>query len=244
MGKGSLRDKKERQEQLIDCLRSESFWTSERLCNQLGMSYRTLMRDLAELKESGVPIETEKGRGGGISLVGRWGLNSLQLTNSEVITLLVSLAITESIQSPLMTENIHSIKNRISSAFPIEQQQVIAKIRKRIFIGDHASQETLQGYKSPKKNIISDLTDSFFNQMKIKIRYKSAKEEITERIIEPQILCLIYPIWYFLSWDELRESERLFRIDRIISTSRTNMPFKIRKKGKMIEGAAQLFSNI
>lgn len=189
-------------------------------------------------------IGIEKGRGGGISLVGRWGLNSLQLTNSEVITLLVSLAITESIQSPLMTENIHSIKNRISSAFPIEQQQVIAKIRKRIFIGDHASQETLQGYKSPKKNIISDLTDSFFNQMKIKIKYKSAKNEITERIIEPQLLCLIYPIWYFLSWDELRESERLFRIDRIISTSRTNMPFKIRKKGKMIEGAAQLFSNI
>ena len=76
MGKGSLREKKERHEQIIDCLRSEKYWTSERLCNQLDISYRTIMRDLAELKEAGVPIESERGRGGGISIVGRLVLES------------------------------------------------------------------------------------------------------------------------------------------------------------------------
>jgi predicted DNA-binding transcriptional regulator YafY len=244
MAKGSLREKKERQEQIIDCLRSESFWTSQRLCDQLGISYRTLMRDLAELRESGVPISSDKGRGGGISLVGRWGLTNLQLSNSEVITLLTSLAITESIKSPILLDNISSIKNRISSAFPIEQQQVIAKIRKRIFIGDHASDHIRQTYSTPKKNVLNDLTDSFFNLTKIKIKYKAASGEITERVIEPQMLCLVFPIWYFLCWDELRQTERLFRIDRIISTTRTNIPFKIRSKGKMIEGASELFDNI
>ena len=59
MGKGSLREKKERHEQIIDCLRSEKYWTSERLCNQLDISYRSIMRDLAELKEDGV-VEVAK----------------------------------------------------------------------------------------------------------------------------------------------------------------------------------------
>jgi predicted DNA-binding transcriptional regulator YafY len=168
----------------------------------------------------------------------------LQLNNSEVITLLTSLAITESISSPILIDNINSIKNRISSAFPIEQQQVITKIRKRIFVGDHASNQVLQSYTSPRKNVLNDLTDSFFNFTKVKIKYKSASDEITERLIEPQLLCLVFPVWYFLCWDELRQAERLFRIDRIISTTKTNLMFKLRRKGQLIEGAKELFKNI
>lgn len=244
MAKGSLREKKERHEQIVDCLRSESYWTSKRLCEHLYISYRTLMRDLAELKEAGVPIESERGRGGGISIVGRWGLSQLHLNNSEVITLLVSLAITESIKSPILIDNIHSIKNRISSAFPIEQQQVISRIRKRILIGNIASEHVLRSYTAPRQSILGNLTDSFFNLTKIKIKYNSAKNEITERLIEPQILYLEFPVWYFLCWDELRQAARLFRIDRILSTEKTNMIFKIRKRDTLIQGAHELFNNI
>ncbi len=244
MAKGSLREKKERHEQIVDCLRSESYWTSKRLCDQLVISYRTLMRDLAELKEAGVPIESERGRGGGISIVGRWGLSKLHLNNSEVITLLVSLAITESIKSPILIDNIHSIKNRISSAFPIEQQQVISRIRKRILVGNIASEHVLRSYTSPRQSVLGNLTDSFFNLTKIKIKYSSAKNEITERLIEPQILYLEFPAWYFLCWDELRQAARLFRIDRILSTEKTNMMFKIRRRETLIEGTHELFNNI
>lgn len=244
MGKGSLREKKERQEQIVDCLRSDNFWTSSRLCDQLQISYRTLMRDLAELKEAGIPIESERGRGGGISIVGRWGLNKLQLNNSEVITLLVSLAITESLNSPILVSNIQSIKNRISSAFPIDQQQIISKTRKRILIAGSASKNVVKNYSAPKKEVLGDLTDSFFNRTKIIIQYKSMKNEITERLIEPQILYLEFPVWYFLSWDELRQSVRLFRIDRIISTKKTNKIFKTRKRDSLVQGSHEYFKNI
>lgn len=244
MAKGSLREKKERQEQLVDCLRSEVYWTSQRLCDQLGTSYRTLMRDLAELKEAGVPIETEKGRGGGISLVGRWGISNLHLNNSEIITLLVSLAITETINSPILVDNVRSIKNRISSAFPFEQQQVISKIRKRILIGKFASKNVIQNYTSPRHSVLKDLTDSFFNLKKIEIKYVSTKNEITVRLIEPQMLALEFPVWYFVCWDELRQAVRLFRIDRILSTKKTNEMFKLRNSDIFIDGVNDLFKNI
>ncbi|OFZ28334.1 MAG: hypothetical protein A2622_04325 [Bdellovibrionales bacterium RIFCSPHIGHO2_01_FULL_40_29] len=244
MAKGSLREKKERQEQIVDCLRSEAYWTSQKLCNHLNTSYRTLMRDLAELKEAGVPIESERGRGGGISLVGRWGIRNLHLNNSEVISLLVSLAITESIKSPILVDNVRSIKNRISSAFPIEQQQVISKIRKRILVGNIASENVIRSYSPPRQSVLSDLTDSFFNLNKIEIRYLSSKNEITDRLIEPQMLALEFPVWYFLCWDELRQDARLFRIDRILSTKKTNMTFKIRRSDAFMEGAHELFNNI
>lgn len=244
MGKGSLREKKERHEKLVNCLRSETYWTGERLCNHLNISYRTLMRDLAYLKETGVPIESERGRGGGISIVGRWGLSRLELNNSEVITLLVSLAITESIQSPILVDNINSIKNRISSAFPIEQQQVISKIRKRILIGQIASNHVLQGYSEPRQHILGALTDSFFNLTKIKIKYKSASNELTERLIEPHMLYLEFPVWYFLCWDDLRKSIRLFRIDRILDIRKTNIPFKLSRKTILSERSEDVLNYI
>ena len=244
MGKSSHREISERREQIMACLRSEDTWTSRRLCQRLGMSYRTLMRDLAELKESGVPILTDRGRGGGIALAGRWGLSQLQLSNTEVIALLTSLAITESLQSPILVDNLKSIRNKISSAFPKEQQKIIAKIRKRIFVGGQASKKVLKSYSKPLPSVLSDLTDSFFNQTKVEIDYSSATNEKTTRLIEPQVLCLVFPVWYFLCWDELRQSERLFRIDRILSTKKTNKVFKRRRKGKLIEGAKELFASI
>lgn len=244
MGKSSLREKRERHEQILACLRSENYWTGDQICRELGISYRTLMRDLAELKETGIPIRSERGRGGGISIAGRWGLNKLQLSNSEVIALLVSLAITESINSPILADNLHSIKHRIASAFPIEQQKIISRIRKRILIGDHASKETLKTYKDPPKKILADLTDSFFNHTKVNIKYQSATGELTERTIEPHILCLVFPIWYFLSWDDLRQATRLFRIDRILSVKKTNVTFKLKKEEDLIQGARELFHHV
>lgn len=73
---------------------------------------------------------------------------------------------------------------------------------------------------------------------------RSIKNEVTERLIEPQVLCLVFPVWYLLCWDESREAERLFRIDRVVSTTKTNIPFKLRSKGTMIEGAKNLFNNV
>lgn len=244
MGKGSLRAKRERQEQVLACLRSESYWTGEGICDHLGINYRTLMRDLAELKEAGVPIRSERGRGGGISIAGRWGVSRLQLSNSEVITLLVSLAITENLRSPILAGNIRSIRNRISSAFPPEQQKVISKIRKRIMVGRGASDQVKSTYGEPRKSVLGDLNDSFFNQTKIKIRYRSASDDLTERVVELQYLYLVHPVWYFLCWDDLRGGARFFRIDRIVSASKTNISFKVRKESDLVAGGHEDFQAV
>ena len=76
---------------------------------------------------------------------------------------------------------------------------------------------------------------------KLKIRYVSEKQELTERLIEPQILLLNWPIWYLLSWDELRNDVRLFRIDRIIQANITNTYFKLRKKQNLVKDFGSYF---
>ena len=168
MGKGSLISKKRRQDELMGLLRSQEFWQSVDLCQRLQVSYRTLMRDLNELKEIGVPIETDRGPGGGISLKGRWGLSRLELNHQEVISLLLSLAITESMQSPILIKNMKSIRMRIHQSFAPEQRSMIESLKKRIFVGSIASQHVMQSYHPPQGSFMDELIDCFFQYKKIK----------------------------------------------------------------------------
>ena len=241
LAKGSLISKKRRQDEILGCLQSRTYWTAAQLCEHVSISQRTLMRDLAELKESGVPIKSERGRGGGIGLDGRWGVSRLSMPSKEVISLLLALIIAETLQSPILLENISSIRNRISSAFPYQQRRRIEQLRSRILVGKHASPDVMNSYTTPLNSDMSDITLSFMELRKLKIRYVSEKQELTERLIEPQILLLNWPIWYLLSWDELRNDVRLFRIDRIIQANITNTYFKLRKKQNLVKDFGSYF---
>ena len=139
MGLGSLAGKQDRRERLIGLLRSDDIWTTHKLAAELEISHRTLMRDLDELKVAGYPLEAERGRGGGVRLAGRWGVEKLTLSNQDVMSLLVSLALTESLRPSLIATNAKSIRQEIANTFPEPQRKTINQLRARILIGKPAS---------------------------------------------------------------------------------------------------------
>ena len=234
MPKGSFQNKKLRQDEIVSCLRSRSYWTTVDLCNQVGTSLRTLRRDLVELKEMGIPIDSDRGRGGGIRLVGRWGLGRLQMSSTEVISLLLALIVAEQLKSPILMENLSSIRNRIASAFPSEQQIKINELRARILDGSKASQNVSQTYTMPDETILPAISQGFIDLKKIKIKYESEDNVITHRLIEPQFMLLNWPIWYLVAWDNLREDVRVFRIDRVKHAVLQRDDFRLKSRKLLI----------
>ncbi|WP_425641996.1 helix-turn-helix transcriptional regulator [Marinomonas gallaica] len=213
----SFEQRTERRNRLIGLLRSETYWKTSDLREQLGISQRTLMRELAELKRAGYPIESERGRGGGIRLNGRWGVDRLQLSHHEVVELILSLAIMESLQSPLLTSNLKAIKQKLFQAFPQEQRSAVSNIRKRIMIGSNAGENIVSRYIAPEHALSECIAEAFLEQSCLEIDYQSDSGDHTTRVIEAQYILLNWPIWYITAWDHLRESPRMFRIDRIKS---------------------------
>lgn len=224
----SFEQRTERRDRLIGLLRSETYWKTSELREQLGISQRTLMRELAELKRAGYPIESERGRGGGIRLNGRWGVNRLQLSHHEVVELILSLAIMESLQSPLLTRNLKAIKQKLFQAFPQEQRSAVSNIRKRIMIGSNAGENTVSRYISPDHSISECIAEAFLEQRCLEIDYQSDLGEHTTRVIEAQYILLNWPIWYITAWDHLRSSSRMFRIDRIKSAQIMGSHFRLK----------------
>ena len=83
----------ERQQRLVEMLgASADPVPSAVLAERLGVGLRTAERDLARLRESGVPIETISGPHGGSWLPHRPGPGPLNLTFAEVAALIASLA--------------------------------------------------------------------------------------------------------------------------------------------------------
>ncbi len=236
MTKTSFEQRSERRNRLIGLLRSEEYWKTSDLRKHLNISQRTLMRELAELRKAGYPIESDRGRGGGIRLNGRWGIERLNLSHQEIVELILSLAIMESLQSPLLTSNLKAIKQKLFQTFPQNQRSAVSNIRKRIMIGDNARANVASHYTTPAQKISESIAESFLRQNCLEIEYQSEGGEQTLRVIEAQYILLNWPIWYIIAWDHLRASSRVFRIDRIKHARLVGGSFQLRPK--------QLFTNI
>jgi predicted DNA-binding transcriptional regulator YafY len=83
----------ERQHRLIEelRLRSAPYISAETLADLLGVTTRTIERDIAELQNAGVPVQTRRGSGGGYGLDLRAALPPLTLTPGEAAVLVASL---------------------------------------------------------------------------------------------------------------------------------------------------------
>jgi predicted DNA-binding transcriptional regulator YafY len=86
-----------RRDALLGLLSQAGSWTATALAERLGVSLRSVRRDLAQLREEGVVLDAEPGCGGGVRLGRRSNLPRLQLSHREAMTLLMGLTSAETL---------------------------------------------------------------------------------------------------------------------------------------------------
>lgn len=202
------------------------------------------MRDLDFLREKGIPIEGERGRGGGVRLHRNWGAGRLALDYREIIDLLLSLAVMEKMKSPLLFGTLKSIRNKIALSFPDAERKRILSLRTRIWIGEPASERVKASYERPDLGCLAALHQSFFDGKNLAIHYEDEKSSGTRRTVEPHYLFLNWPVWYLLAWDDLRGGVRFFRIDRIKSAKILAELFQPREEKPFLEVIRNMGSSL
>lgn len=227
MGTRTAGARLERLEELKGLLKARDHSTAEALAEELGISRRTLHRDLAILRDGGVAIESARGRGGGMRLHPNWALGRMQLSAAEAIDLLLSIAIAEQVNSPVLLRQLAGIRRKIVAAFGESQQTRIRALRKRILLGPPASDTVAASYRATPRRFLTGLADAFLNARCVVVEYADRNGAITSREIEPQFLYLMLPAWYLLAWDRLRGAVRHFRADRIRSVTPLEAGFRL-----------------
>ena len=218
----------ERLEWLTSRLKADEPMILRDIAQELGVSLRSINRDIQILRERGLPIEADRGRGGGVRLEPNWGVGKITLNHQEAVNLLISIAVMEKMENALLMTHLLRTQRKVMASFSKAHQRKIKKLRERIRVGPPSSQRMMQDTHAVSNAINNKLQQAFLLMQKVKIHYRSVKNEVTKRTVEPHFLVLNYPIWYVLCWDELRSDVRTFRLDRIHKTELINDDFTLR----------------
>ena len=178
--------------------------TGQRLAEELGVSLRTVYRDIAALQASGVPIEGEGGAG--YRLPRRFDLPPLMFTVDEAEALALGLAVSAAWADPLLAEAARSARAKLLGGYSAELK---ARLKHSALLAPavHVPEEL----KAP----LGDLRRAIRDRCRLAVRYLDRDGAASERILRPLGLVFWGRTWTLVAWCELRGAFRAFSVDRL-----------------------------
>ena len=192
---------------LIQILRSNRYpVTGKVLASEVGISLRTLYRDIATLQEQGARIEGEPGLG--YVLRPGFMLPPLMFSEEEIEALVLGSRWVAERADTKLSDAAKVALSKIASVLPQDLRQPFDT--NSSMLGDH-SQAALEMID------VSQIRRAIRGERKIAIAYQDLKGSITARTIWPIVLGYFDHARMLAAWCELRQAFRNFRIDRITS---------------------------
>ena len=118
---------------MVMLLQTHEKMTAEELASKLEVSPRTIYRDIIALTVSGIPIYTDRGPGGGISLLESYR-TSLTGMNEDEIRALFMVNIPDVLADLGFEQKLKSAFLKLAAALPISQQKIEVRTQQRIYL--------------------------------------------------------------------------------------------------------------
>ena len=185
--------------------------TAKELAARFEVSTRTIYRDIDTLSIAGIPIYTEKGKGGGISLMPDFIMNKSMLNEieqQEVLASLQGLSQLNVNQSDTTIEKLSATFNK-----PVTDWLEV----------------DFSEWESNNAQTFATLKDAILKRQIIEFDYLNKNGKITNRQVEPIKLWFKSRSWYLKTFCLLRQSARTFKLTRIRNLTPTNLNFSERE---------------
>lgn len=238
------RDHADRRDLLLRTLADRPGITAVALAAEFGTSVRTIFRDLDQLRDRGYPVESSRGRGGGLRLAPRWGLGRVLLARDEALATLVALAVAERLGLPLFGDDLARARRRLVDAFPQGERRRLAPLRERVVVGAPASPEVAASYGTPAAPVMRALQVAFVETRHLAMQYRRSDGRLRARTVEPHVLLINWPAWYVLAWDHSRAAARTFRVDRIAAATVEADTFTARPAALLADAARDVLASV
>jgi predicted DNA-binding transcriptional regulator YafY len=188
--------------------------TAKELADRFEVSARTIYRDVEALSAAGVPVYTNRGNSGGISLLEDYTLNKALLSKSESEGLLLAIKAMGATNYP----EADAILNKIGSIFKDNKAHDWIKV-------------DFEGWNSKvnEQDRFSKIRDAIINKNVISFDYVNGNGEKSSRSVEPVKLIFNAYTWYLIAFCLKRNSHRMFRISRIKNVQIINQHYTERE---------------
>jgi predicted DNA-binding transcriptional regulator YafY len=192
--------------QLMDALRGHRRpVTASALAERLGVSERTIYRDIQTLVELGAPVEGSAG----IGYVLRTGffLPPLMFDADELEALVLGARWVRQQGDPALSAAADRTLAKIATATPRDLRDHMAEMS--LWVPAFRAAAPVEAFIQPAREAIR-------HQCKLRIAYRDEKDAASERVVWPFALAFFQERRVMAAWCELRDAIRHFRIDRIV----------------------------
>lgn len=202
--------------QLVHHLRARRFATGEQLASELGVSRRTVYRDIRDLEASGVPIQGEAGVG--YRLDRSFELPALAFNAEEIEGLVLGVRMVSTWGDAELAAAVRSAMTKIESALPEPLHRVL--IETPLFAAERPD-----GAAETDSASMTTLRRAIGEKRRTRFAYTRADGRSSERTVRPLGLYFWGTKWTLASWCELRSDYRSFRPDRMKEVRMEGEPF-------------------
>lgn len=209
---------------LLSLLQARRFWPGAELSDRLGVSVRTLRRDVERLRDLGYPVEAAPGVAGGYALAAGAALPPLVIDDDEAV------ALAAAIQSRMAAGG--SGDDAAVRALAKIVQVMPTRLRRRL---DAVRASTVGAVwpgspaAEPEPQVLLALAQACRDSERIRFDHRRAEGESLRRHLEPFRMVALGRRWYLVGYDLDRGDWRTFRVDRITDVQGTGRQFAQRR---------------
>lgn len=196
--------------ELLELLQTQPLTTGQQIADQLGIDRRTVRRYVATLQELGIPVEGERGVGGGYRVRPGFRLPPLMLSDEEAIVVVLGLLAARRLGLDTPSESVEGALTKIHRVLP-------DAVRRRV----EALEETLEfttsakiGAPVPGDSVLL-LAEAIRRRKRVHMHYRTFEGEETQRELSAHGLVVHSGRWYLAAFDHGRDDLRTFRVDRM-----------------------------
>jgi predicted DNA-binding transcriptional regulator YafY len=202
-------DPTERALLLLSLLQTHRFWPGAELTTRLGVSARTLRRDIDRLRALGYPVDATPGAAGGYRLASGAHLPPLLLDDDEAVAIAVGLRTAAG-------ASIDGMDDTALRALAKLEQVLPDRLRRRVH-AVHTNVVSLQwsGGPSVDADALAVLALACRDHEQVRFDYRRRDGDEASRLVEPHQLVSAGRRWYLVAWDVRRDDWRTFRLDRL-----------------------------
>jgi predicted DNA-binding transcriptional regulator YafY len=214
----------ERVLRLLELLQRRPSWTASELADELGVTDRSVRRDVERLRSLGYPVHATAGVGGGYQLGAGTRLPPLLFDDDEAIATAVSLRLASGGTIAGAGEAALRALAKLDQVMPPRLRSEVRAV--------HGATETLVGPGVEiDAEVLVTLARACRDAVRVRFRYAAARsgEGERERTVEPVRMVTTGRRWYLMAWDVDRDDWRTFRLDRMRSVEPTARRFRPRE---------------
>jgi predicted DNA-binding transcriptional regulator YafY len=208
--------------QLLGLLQSRPVWSGPDLAERLGITVRSVRRDVERLRDLGYPVEASKGIGGGYRLAAGRALPPLLLDPEEAVAVAVCLRLAAGGTVAGVGEAALRTLTKLDQVLPGRLRAQVAAV--------HEATDTLDSSGvTVDPDVLLTLARASRDRRRVRFSYVARDGGASERVVEPYRMVATGRRWYLLAYDVDRDDWRTFRLDRMREVTETTWTFTARQ---------------